>query len=81
MACKSCKKAKNIVQGFATLAVDKITGVDKYEFTDVRVRICQNCDSNYWIGNSLWCSKCKCYIPAKARVPDEKCHLRKWENA
>jgi hypothetical protein len=29
---------------------------------------------------TLWCSICKCYIPAKARVEEEHCPLGKWEN-
>jgi len=78
MACKSCKKAKQIVKGFTTLAVDTVNGVDKYEFTDERVRACQTCDDNEWIFRRLMCKHCKCYIPAKARVPDEKCPLGKW---
>ena len=28
---------------------------------------------------NLYCRKCKCFIPAKARVKDEKCPLDKWE--
>ena len=78
MACKSCKKAKNIVKGFTTLAVDKVLRVNKYEFTDSRVRVCQKCDDKYMIFRRLMCKHCKCYIPAKARVPDEKCPLGKW---
>ena len=71
MAC--CGKAKNIVHGFAVLAGDKITGVNKYEWTDSRVRVCQKCEDNNWIGRRLICKFCGCFIPAKARVPDEKC--------
>ncbi len=78
MGC--CGKAKNIVHGFKTLAVDKVTRANKYVFTDSRVRICQKCDERKWIGRSLWCKLCKCFIPAKARVPDEKCPLKKWES-
>ena len=29
--------------------------------------------------DALWCSKCKCCIEAKIRVPDEKCPLDKWD--
>ena len=71
MGC--CPKSKHIVQGFVRVA----RGV-KYEFTDDRVRACQKCEKNYWIARSLWCSICKCFIPAKARVKDEKCPLGKW---
>lgn len=38
------KNIKNIAMGYTFLAV----GV-KYEFTDSRVRICQQCDSNTWM--------------------------------
>lgn len=78
MAC--CGKAKNIAKGFATLAVDTVLRVNKYEFTDTRIRICQKCDDKYLIFRRLMCRHCNCYIPAKARVPDEKCPLGKWEN-
>lgn len=90
MSCSGCKKgsasleqrklerikrkAKNIATGLINLA----TGV-KYEFTDGRIRICQKCKDNYWIGKTLWCSICKCCIPGKARVPDEKCPKDKWK--
>lgn len=78
MGC--CGKARNIVKGFAALATGK-----KYEFTDDRVRICQECDRNKWWFGLLFCRECKCFVPAKARVPpgeaeaeDEKCPLDKW---
>ena len=66
-------KGKNIVKGNVALAI----GI-KYEFTDSRVRICQKCEYNYWIGRTLWCSICKCLVPAKARVEDEKCPKGFW---
>lgn len=31
--------------------------------------------------DALWCSRCKCCIEAKIRVPDEKCPLGKWQAA
>jgi hypothetical protein len=68
-------KAKNIVKGFTALATGK-----KYEFTDGRIAMCRSCESNYWISKKIFCSICKCYIPAKARVKDEKCPLDKWLN-
>ena len=76
MSC--CGKAGNIIQGFTRLATDKVGLTEKYEFTDGRIRACQQCEKNYWIGRKLFCSICKCYIPAKARVTDEKCPLGKW---
>jgi hypothetical protein len=66
-------KGKAIAVGYANLARGK-----KYEFTDDRVRTCQKCDKNYWIKRTLWCSICKCFIPAKARVESEKCPEGKW---
>ena len=79
MACcgktkKVLQKGKNIVKGYTALATGK-----KYEFTDARIRTCRACEKNYWIKRTLWCSTCKCYIPAKARVKDERCPLDKWE--
>jgi len=32
----------------------------------------------YQLGCELFCMKCKCKIPAKARVPEEKCPQNKW---
>jgi hypothetical protein len=72
MTC--CGKIKQIAEGYSNL----VMGV-KYQFTDERVRICQGCEVNYWIGQSLWCSECKCFIPAKARVKENTCPKGKWE--
>lgn len=33
---------------------------------------------SYDVGRKLFCSKCKCFIPAKARLPDEECPAGKW---
>lgn len=71
---RTLRKAGNIIKG----NVRALRGV-KYEWTDDRIRICQKCEKNYWIGKSLWCSLCKCLIPAKARVEDEQCPLGKWD--
>jgi hypothetical protein len=71
---KIINKGKNIAIGFTNLA----RGV-KYEWTDGRIEVCRGCDKNYWIGRTLWCSICKCCIPAKARVAEEKCPLNKWK--
>ena len=67
------KKGKHIVKGFTALATGK-----KYEFTDGRIRICQKCEFNYWIKRTLWCSICKCFVPAKARVKDAECPKGLW---
>ena len=76
MSCcgKTIKTAKNIVQGYGNLAIGK-----KYEFTDSRVRTCQKCEKKYWLGRLLFCSICKCAIPAKARAEENTCPLKKWE--
>ena len=68
------KTIKNMVVGYT-----KVIRGKKYEFTDSRVRICQKCQMNYWVKKTLWCSLCKCFIPAKARVKDEKCPIDKWD--
>lgn len=71
---KLVHKAANIVKGNVRVLTGK-----KYEFTDDRIRACHECDEQYWLGRSLWCKICKCYIPAKARVEEEKCPLNKWD--
>ena len=80
MSCcggKIIRKTGNIIKGNVALLI----GI-KYEFTDNRIRICQQCtkdkDGGYWIGRTLWCKICKCLIPAKARVEDEHCPKGKW---
>jgi hypothetical protein len=72
---KIASKARNIAKGWTALATGK-----KYEFTDGRIRVCRKCEDNYWMGRLLFCSICKCPIPAKARVKDEKCPKDKWNN-
>jgi len=67
-------KAQNIAQGYTRLLRGQ-----KCACTDDRIRVCQKCADNYWIGRSLWCSICKCFIPAKARVDAEQCPLGQWK--
>jgi hypothetical protein len=62
-----------IVKGYGNLIRGK-----KPPGTDAKIRVCQKCEKNYWIKKTLWCSICKCFVPAKARS-GEKCPLRKWE--
>ena len=78
MGC--CGKIKNIAKGYTGHVIEKTTGkqVMKYAYTDDRVRVCQKCDKNYWIKKTLWCSICKCFVPGKARIDNEKCPLDKW---
>jgi hypothetical protein len=81
MACcgKKIKKAveigKLIAEGYGNLAKG-----EKYEFTGGRIKVCRECDKNYWIKRRLFCSICKCYIPAKARAKDAECPLDKWND-
>lgn len=72
MSC--CGPVKHIIKGFTALALGL-----KYEFTDARIRECRKCEENYWIGRILWCKKCKCCVPAAARVKEKKCALDKWD--
>jgi len=71
MSC--CGKITQIVQGYAAVVTGK-----EYEFSAGRIRCCQTCDKNYWIGKQLWCSICKCWIPAAARATDKECPLDRW---
>lgn len=70
---RAATKAKHIVQGNVR-AIRRV----KCEFTDDRIRTCWECEQIYWLGRSAWCKICKCYLPAKARVKEEKCPLGKW---
>jgi hypothetical protein len=93
MSC-NCKKAakaikgaavkgSHIAQGFTSLSVEKLTGKEvlKYARTDERIKICRTCEFNDWRNNNkrLWCGECGCFVPAKARVKDEKCPKGFWE--
>ncbi len=66
-------KVKQIAEGYGNLIRGK-----KFPFTNERVRVCQNCELNYWIGKKLFCSECKCYIPAKARAHENTCPAGRW---
>ncbi len=70
---KVINKGKNIAIGYTALATGK-----KCKGTDARIRECRKCEYNYWIKKTLWCKICKCFIPAKARVLNEKCPKDKW---
>jgi hypothetical protein len=78
MSC--CSKTKEVVTKTKHIAVGfvRLARGTKYEFTDDRVRACRECPDNYWLGRSLWCRICKCFVPAKARVKEEMCPLGKW---
>ncbi len=68
------KTARQITTGYVNLARGK-----EYEFTKERVRTCRKCDDHYWIKHALFCSICKCYVPAKARVKENTCPRGRWE--
>ena len=70
---KTATTTKHIIQGWTALAMGK-----KYEFTDDRVRVCQDCDDNYWLGRVLFCSLCKCPIATAARVEAKECPRDRW---
>lgn len=73
MSCCNSKKVKQIVTGWARLALQPIQIKAKE-----RLKICRNCASNRWGKLRMWCNECHCYIPAKVRVTDAKCDLDKW---
>lgn len=66
-------KATHITKGWLGLMVGKATPESRR-----RLQVCRNCSSNRWNGLRMWCKECKCYLPAKVRVPEEKCKLNKW---
>lgn len=77
MGCcgKVGRKVRNIAVGYTRLA----TGVHT-NLAWEREMICEKeCDKARFIRRRLWCLVCKCLIPAKALVEDEKCPLGKWE--
>lgn len=67
------RKTKHIVQGYFRL----FRHINLIESNN-RINICQVCEKKVLIKNSLWCSICKCFIPAKSRVEEEDCPLGKW---
>jgi hypothetical protein len=67
------KRVKNIASGWAQLLLIK-----PHKIAKVRLIVCRNCKSNRWGGRRMWCKECGCYIPAKVRVKDEVCPLKKW---
>ena len=64
----------NIAQSYTALIAGK-----KCKGADARVRVCRTCEFNYWIGKSLWCRLCKCYMPAKAAKLENECPKDKWK--
>ncbi len=86
-AAEAIKKAAvtggHIAQGFGSLGIEKVTGKEvlKYARTDERIAICRDCEFADWRNNKkrLWCAQCGCFVPAKARVENEKCPKGKWD--
>ena len=78
-------KAKHIAVGHINLA-----GGKKYEFTDDRIRACQECNDNYWIGRRLFClfrlhrfgralwPDPDAFVPTLAAVEKNECFLGNW---
>lgn len=71
MGC--CGKVKNIITGYKNLALNKNEAEAKR-----RIAICYECDKRRYLGRTMWCSVCKCYIPAAVRAEDKHCELGKW---
>ena len=81
MGCDGCNKTK------VEILADKVKSIAKgwsnviwpnpevEALAHKRIEVCAECDEN--IKNL--CNDCKCWIPAKARNPDEKCD--KWNEA
>lgn len=81
MSCCDKRKIRKIVGKIKNIIVGNVRafGGVNYTFADDRERECWKCKESYWILKSVWCKICKCYIPAKARVKEEKCPLNKWD--
>ncbi len=64
-------KVKSIAKGWAGVIW---SSREVKEIAHKRIKICAECDEN----NHNLCRECGCWIPAKARSMDEKCH--KWDS-
>jgi hypothetical protein len=78
--CRRCKESTwlSINQYIWFLDINGITNVIK-NLNDLSV-LPPLPKQNYKPGAKLFCAVCKCWLPAKARVKDEKCPLNKWVN-
>ena len=75
-----CDKAKSLMHKGRNIAIgwtNMLLGKEK-ELAEKRIQICLLCDKKYRVSRILWCSICKCLIPAKVRMPDEHCPKGKW---
>jgi hypothetical protein len=75
-----CGKAKSLMYKGRNIAIgwiNMLLGKEK-ELAEKRIQLCLLCDKKYKVGRTLWCSICKCLIPAKVRIKDEHCPKGKW---
>lgn len=63
--------AQEIIEGWANL----LTGKNK-AVMEVRIGICQRCNSFGSLGQCL--AGCNCFMRAKASVEQAKCPMKKW---
>jgi len=64
---------RNIATAYYNLLKDK-----KYESTDERIKICQNCEFSKYFVSVLYCQICNCPIAAKSRLEKNTCPKNKW---
>ncbi len=80
-------KISNIIQGWGK----HLTNQPLTETEKARVKICEACPLKRYSSSiahfdgadiieikGMLCGECKCYLPAKIRVKEEKCPLNKW---
>ena len=41
-----------------------------------KMKICLQCE--HFFKPTYQCKKCKCFMPAKVRIPGKKCPINKW---
>ena len=76
MACceKTTKKIKNVAAGYTNLVLNR-----HVEMAKKRAVICVGCIYNYYLGRTLWCKICKCWIPAAVRAGQKECPKGFWK--
>ncbi len=80
-------KISNVMKGWGK----HLTGAALTDKEKERAKICEACPFKRYSKSiahfdgddiieikGMLCDKCKCYLPAKIRVPKEKCPLNKW---
>jgi len=85
MGCCGKAVVKHTTIGHTNLARDR-----KYEFADDRIRACQKCIKNFWVGRRLFCQfrvrrsgrilwpDPNAYVPALAADEKNECLKNKW---